>query len=512
MTMFRLRRYSLFLMLALAGTLALACGTSASSTAPSSNEARPAPTAPSSIVDPSTNATGDAVYDPDKIMFDLFPGFGLAGAEQTQDALDLVLEQRDTSQVPVMVEMMRFLPSAKSREDTARVLRELTGQPFDGEQWREWTEWYGRNIDAFPPPEKYLDWKIMLMGQADPRFAQFLRGTEDTAQVSYTELLWGGVIPDGIPDLRNPEHVTPDYAWFLEADERVFGVEINGESRAYPLRIINAHEMVNDTVGGEPVALSWCTLCASGILYPRVINGKETTFGTSGFLYRSNKVMYDRLTNTLWHQQTGEPIIGPLADSGIRLGFLPVNLTTWGEWLAEHPDTTVLSLETGYYSPNQYQREDDSASIYFDYRESEETMFPVWTRDDRLDAKEEVLGISFGDGLKKAYPISTIKARRVINDSIGDTNLVVIGSSASSSARAYMREGNVFGLPDDAPASLPDFLIDMDGVEWQVTDTELVNTADPTQTLRLIPANVSFWFGWYAFNNDTDVYGAGNNG
>ena len=209
----RFRRSFVFPMLALIGAAAIACSTAASSTAPSSvSEAEtqpntrvespsadaqaapePTPVAPASLADTSSAVASETGSDPNKSMFELFPGFGISGGKRTRDALDLVLEQRDTSQLAIMVEMIRFLPSMKSREETATVLRELTGESFNGEQWQEWTEWYGKNLDAFPPPEKYLDWKIKLMGQADPGFVRFLRGTEDTARISYTELLWGGV-------------------------------------------------------------------------------------------------------------------------------------------------------------------------------------------------------------------------------------------------------------------------------------------------------------------------------
>ena len=138
-------------------------------------------------------------------------------------------------------------------------------------------------------------------------------------------------------------------------------------------------------------------------MYSAKIDGQPTTFGTSGLLYRSNKVMYDRLTNSLWQQLTGEPVVGPLADSGIKLSFFPVELTTWGEWMARHPDTTVLALETGVYAPEQYEHESDPRATYNDYFASPFTMFPVWERSDALETKAIVLGLSLG-GESRAYP------------------------------------------------------------------------------------------------------------
>ena len=167
-------------------------------------------------------------------------------------------------------------------------------------------------------------------------------------------------------------------------------------------------------------------------------------------LYRSNKVMYDRKTETLWSQLRGEPILGELVGSGIKLEYFPVALTTWGEWLAEHPDTKVQSRETGYYGARSYVREDDRRSIYFAYREDPETMFPIWNRDESLAPKQLVLGI-VADGTYKAYSIDALNESRVVNDSVGGVDLVVVSSYLSADALAFRSEGIQFTLPDDAP-------------------------------------------------------------
>ena len=224
-------------------------------------------------------------------------------------------------------------------------------------------------------------------------------------------------------------------------------------------------------------------------------------------LYRSNKVMYDRLTETLWNQLRGEPMVGELVGSGIKLEYFPVALTTWGEWLAEHPDTKVQSRETGYYSTRSYESEVDSRSIYFAYREDPETMFPIWNRDERLVPKQLVLGV-VAEGAYKAYSIDALQHDRVVNDSVGGANLVVVASSLSADALAFRSEGKQFSLLDDASESLPDMLLDEDGDVWHVERDRLWKDDDPAQTLSLHPANVSFWFGWYVTHPDTLLYGA----
>ena len=190
-------------------------------------------------------------------MYKVFPGFGMTSS-RTYEALDEVRRNGDKSLVAALVESMRFQSSANAREAAAETLQALTGEAYGGEEWKEWMEWLGRNRDEYPPPDGYLDWKINLMRELDPRFARFLGPAREGAiTVDPTEIVWGGVLPDGIPDLANPSMISAGEADYLAADERVFGVAINGEARAYPLRIVNAHEMVNDSVGGEPIALSW---------------------------------------------------------------------------------------------------------------------------------------------------------------------------------------------------------------------------------------------------------------
>ena len=245
-------------------------------------------------------------------------------------------------------------------------------------------------------------------------------------------------------------------------------------------------------------------------MYSAKIDGEPTTFGTSGLLYRSNKVMYDRATNSLWHQFTGEPIVGPLADSGIRLPFFPSVVTTWEEWLAEHPDTTVLSQETGLYPAFTYVPETDPRAIYHDYFASPDTMFPVPDRSAALDTKQVVLGVSVGD-VDKAYPIGALQIQRVVNDALGDAEIVVIASSVSEAARAYERDGRRFVLStgDSSDGGVPTELVDSDGVAWRVTEDSLVSTSDPSETLERLPTHNSFWFGWYSFHRDTLVYTPG---
>ena len=243
-------------------------------------------------------------------------------------------------------------------------------------------------------------------------------------------------------------------------------------------------------------------------MYSARIRGEPTTFGTSGLLYRSNKLMYDRSTLSIWQQFTGEPVIGPLADSGIRLEVHPAVVTEWGEWRKEHPDTTVLALETGVYPAEAYLHEKDPQAIYNSYfYGADDTMFPVWNKSGRLNNKEKVLGLSVGDAYK-AYQLRAVRRARVLNDAVGETEIVVLASSYSEAARVYERDGHVFSLgPREAdPGEIPEELSDSHGVSWAVTEEYLVSSADPSRKLARLPTQNSFWFAWSSFHPDTELY------
>lgn len=226
------------------------------------------------------------------------------------------------------------------------------------------------------PFEGFDAYKAWVYSHIDPNLgAFFYAGIPHTIRLK--EIVWGGGVKDGIPALVNPTLVAPDEAEYITPDELVFGVEICGAARAYRLRMMDWHEMFNDMIGGVPVALAYCTLCDSGILFETAVAGhdKPFEFGSSGFPYRSNKLMFDRQTDTLRNQFTGKPAAGPLVESDIALKVRPVAINSWAKWLARHPDTTVLSIETGFdrdYTPGR---------SYGPYFESPDLMFPARVHD-----------------------------------------------------------------------------------------------------------------------------------
>ena len=215
------------------------------------------PTAVPPTRSPLASPTPDQ-YNSTGNMYRIFGGFDHP-TQLTVAAIGDAIARNDTSQVPVIIDFMRFLTSAEAVDVSSFGLAELTGQPVETapRDWGGWAEWLGMRLDQYPPPPGYLQWKASIFSLIDPRFATFLLQAQAGSRINPVEIVWGGVRPDGIPDLLNPAGISPSEAGYLLPDDRVFGLSVNGEHKAYPLRIVNAHEMVNDVVGGEPIALAY---------------------------------------------------------------------------------------------------------------------------------------------------------------------------------------------------------------------------------------------------------------
>lgn len=267
---FRIQRSNALTIGVLIGVISLACGSDATtlvsspvteSVSPTQADIASTPTQPANAAPtPTSTRTSVAIptawpYDSTAIMYRLFSEFTAPSPDMIA-AMDEVVKQNDTSQVPVLVDTLRFHVFPEMREVTAAALRELTGQDISSD-WNEWMEWLGKHRDEYRPPKGYVDWKVSILAQIDPRFKELFKDAEETSRIDLTEVTWGGVRVDGIPDLQSPKNIPAEEADYLGPDERVFGVSINGEHRAYPLRITNPHEMVNDMLGGEPISLMW---------------------------------------------------------------------------------------------------------------------------------------------------------------------------------------------------------------------------------------------------------------
>ena len=528
---------------------------------------------------------------------------------------DAVAESGDALYAAPLIDIAYF---ARSQEVGQRVLGALNAVTGELGGWREFFEWAGANDIALPPA--YDEFKgLLLAAFVDAEFSRFFQpGVMRSAAINMVEPVWGGVSVDGIPSLVNARQISPKDAIdegyqfsdfcrdgdcsYPAPDELVFGLSIDGDSRAYPLRLLNWHEMFNDVIGqaplydepdgekvcdfraptpfdararsgdewalirgrsagcpregwlrherihwfndehslaalpdvadggealdegiagqisGRPVMLAYCTLCGAGVLYDvnipdlaytdqdgaRVELGDTVLeFGSSGLLMRSNKLMYDRNTDTVWNAISGEPAFGPLATSGVVLDVLPVVVTDWESWLAAHPDTSVLSLDTGF------RRNYTNGAAYSDYFNSTELMFPSWQQDTALIENKEMVFALRLQGQAKAYPLASIIPQRIVNDRVGETNVVIIAEATpereffepgGAAVRAYDRQGHSFSAGADETS-----LISEDARAWRITEEALI--ASDGVRLPRIGGHLAFWFGWFGFYPDTLVYG-----
>ncbi|MDJ0893916.1 MAG: DUF3179 domain-containing protein [Alphaproteobacteria bacterium] len=392
--------------------------------------------------------------------------------------------------VPALIMGLRFASFEAPR--FLETLQALTGESIEND-WFRWMEWLQVH-DEVKAYKGFEELHATLHEQIDPNFRLFIYPGV-AHEIRIEEIVWGGVRKDGIPALTNPPLITPAEATFMTDDELVFGVEINGDARAYPLRFMDWHEMFNDVIGGVPVSLAYCTLCGSGILFDTEVEGRAApfVFGSSGFLYRSNKLMYDQETNSLWNQWTGRPVVGALTGSGIELKVRPVVITSWGKWTARHPDTKTLALETGF------ERDYTPGAPYGTYFNSADLMFPAVIDDARLNKKDYVFALRVS-GVQKAWPVEQFRGGAVIHDSVGALDIVLVGDAASRTVRAYRGDGRQFALGPDAAT-----LSDTDGVQWTVTEDGLVSS-DGTAFTRL-PGHITYWFAFRSYLPDAPVGG-----
>ena len=331
---------------------------------------------------------------------------------------------------------------------------------------------------------RYAAFRGALYSHVDPRFSAYFDDVGEPL-IRLDEIVWGGVRQDGIPPLRNPAMVRAEEAAWLDDDHIVFGISVNGDARAYPKRILGWHEMFVDVVGGVPVAGVYCTLCGTVILYHTVHEGVSHALGTSGFLYRSNKLMYDRATQSLWSTMRGTPVVGPLVGKDIMLDRGSVVTTTWNEWRRRHPDTSVLSLDTGH------QRNYDEGAAYRDYFATDEVMFAVPVLDPRLGNKAEVFTVLLAEHPDRPLAISAdfLAEHPVHHDAIEDTALVVF-TDPSGANRAFASGDVTFSGYDG------DWKVrDESGGTWTMDEHTLM--AEDGRVLHRIPPR-AFWFGWYA--------------
>jgi hypothetical protein len=391
--------------LALAALLvAAACG-----------DATPAPPVPA--VDASGSTIPPAPKVPEgpllpEVVDDLDLVFGDLGNFVDPEAITRLGGSGDPRVAWLFADLLRFAQRGFIADVTVAAFEELTGTDVtSGFAWGEMTD----RLIAWdlPAPPGYTGWKETLFGFIEPGWAPFFDDAD--AAIDWRWVSWGGVLIDDRPldavHLPCPEGCIPaldDPAvtdavggdWYAD-DAVVFGVVVNGEARAYPKNIMEVHEMVNDTLGGRRIGMPYCTLCGSAQAYftDRPPEGFEVLeLRTSGLLSRSNKVMYEFHTRSVFDTFTGVALSGPLREAGVELEMVSVRTSTWGDWKAAHPDTTIVAEDGGIgrvYPADPLGGRDDDGPI-----------FPIGDVDPRLPVQEKVLGLVAPGGAVIAFPVA----------------------------------------------------------------------------------------------------------
>jgi hypothetical protein len=380
------------------------------------------------------------------------------------DALNEIGSGNDARVAWLLADLLRFYQGGGTGSHISRVFRDLTGVTLD-------TSTSPAFVDAFnhliawdlPAWEGYGIRKGELYTILEPAWQPFF---DDNVSIDWRWITWGGVLIDDrplgdpnpcergcIPALDDPPTVPGDEVTWLADSDIVFGVVHNGDALAMPRNQMEVHEMLNLSVGGARLGIPYCTLCGSAQTYltESVPDGFETAvLRTSGLLSRSNKVMYDLVTGSVFNTFTGEALSGPLGREGVVLDQVTVVASTWGEWLAEHPDTRIIAQDGGLgriYEPNPLGDRDADGPI-----------FPVGPVDPRLDVHARVVGVVAGDGTPIAFPV------------VSATNALDMGDSVALNGYEVIADGG--GLRVVGP------------------DGEVV-------------AHESFWFAWSQFHPET---------
>ncbi len=365
---------------------------------------------------------------------------------------------------------------------------------------------------APPPPSPTVSAPSLLPPEPPPSGAEREFRTDFSRHtVSYAEILSGGPPKDGIPAIDRPRFVdVTTAAGWLQDQEPVILIQVGDDVRAYPLQILMWHEIVNDTVGDLPLAVTYCPLCNTGIAFIRQVDERVLDFGTTGRLRFSNLIMYDRQTESWWQQATGEAIAGEFA--GRRLRFYPATIVAWGDFKTAYPQGQVLSRETGYrrdYGRNPYVGYDAIRSAPFLYQGPDiPDTLPAMARVFTLDLAGEAV----------TYPYEVLARQGVVNDTVGGMAVVIVWQEGTASAvdNFTVATGRDVGAVTAFAAELDGrrltFYRDDTGLRDKETGSTWDNlgraVAGPLAGRQLTPVvGINhFWFSWAAFRPDTRIY------
>lgn len=415
----------------------------------------PPPAVPDGPVTPETLAILDRVF--------------AAPLEPDLDAVAELAQTGDPRVLWLVSDLLRFVTGPDDERPLREAAEILGGLDLSAEDfaWGPVTD----HLLAWdlPAPDNYVHYKARLFTAIERGWTPFFEDADAT--IDWRQVSWGGVLIDNrpfgdpnpclggcIPSLDDPALVPADEGDYYPDDRIVFGVIIGDDVVAFPKNLMEIHEMVNMTLGGRQIAMPYCTLCGAAQVFFTDVEGGgtgEIVMRTSGLLRRSNKVMYDLTTESVFDTFTGEAVTGPLREAGITLEQAPVVTSRWGDWKDAHPETLIVAGDGGIgrtYPLDPLRGRDDNGPI-----------FPIGEVDPRLPVQEQVLGVETADGTFIAFPVRA--------------------------AREVLAAGGV---------------VESNGVSLQEDGTGVIALVDGEQ----VPAHQAFWFAWSQFHPDTVLWGA----
>lgn len=378
-------------------------------------------------------------------------------------------------------------------------LTAITGERLaNGYEWSLW-------LTVAQPllPDGYVEWKGHLLSLVDPRYTELLPANLNLA-VRPDQLVWARTAPDETPPLVNPAVVHRIEQRYLNDDDIVFGVFVDGQARAYPERILAWHELITDELNERPILITHCTPCGGAVAYEAAASdGVGYTFGNTGLVYRSRRVLFDRESLSLWDQLSGQPIASPAITQDISLTPHILLRTTWAEWAARHPNTTVLALNTG--TPRNY----DPGVALTEETATTAPLFPALiptsiSDSDTTEAKTLIVGLTI-EGETRAYPITLVESFGILHDTLGDQDIALVSRGPGLGVTAYREHEITFDYlsgPADALEA-----IDLEGDRWFLDEEKIVSVID-SRLRRALPLRIAYWFAWQDAYPETTLAGA----
>ncbi|RLT35719.1 MAG: DUF3179 domain-containing protein [Chloroflexi bacterium] len=412
----------------------------------------------------------------------------MAHGEATQQALIRIAASGDRRFIAPLVDMLWM---DLGWERSVREALEMVS----GQRYATAADWYAA-IERDPPPlpDGYGEWKGRLLSVVDTRFMDLV--PKDGSSMRLERLIWA-FGDTRSPTITSAKTIRASEERYLAAGDIMFGLRLNGDSRAYPERVLAWHGVAQDRAGGSDIVVFHCLPCGGAAAYRRAASdGRSYTFGIANLVTGSRRLVFDAETMSLWDPVNGRAVAGPLATKNVSLTSVPMTRTAWGEWKDRYPAGVVLALDTGFvrdYAEGAALRGEGGL---------ERPQFPFASLDPRFAAKVRVVGVNLG-GVWRAYPIEAVEQARVVQETVAGVTVVLLSAGPGKGVQVYDAQGTRFERVSGAGAGLE--VSDREGGRWFIDDERLLNTRNG-RTRPALPSTPVWWFAWAGAHPDTTIW------